>query len=338
MARLGGRQNEVGIGIESLAAPGVAVAEAHSLQWNEITIQGHSEKEFFKSARGLRIENSDSFIRRKFGRGTVKFVPTHVNMPFMLSLLLGSVSTGANADGSGNVYDHTFTVQNSNASPRTATLTVKNGSIVVSQLLNAVMDKLSISVKDGYAEATAEFIGKYPISDTFTASYTADDKATYNNTTVKFGTSLSNASGNSATPLKSFDLEVQNSYLFDDAFLFGSNDIITGGLTMGPLSVSGAYSLPFADTTELNKYLANTKNAALFSMQGTTTIGTGELGEVLIKLGKLVLNKEPLTHPINGISMVEQEFEVEYDSTDKEIQAVVTNLVSNAAGSPYSPA
>lgn len=336
--RIGGRQVEVGIGIESLAAPGTAVAEAHFFKWAEASIQGVSEKDTLKSARGIRIANSDSFIKRKYGRGTLKFVATPVNMPFVLSLLLGSVATATNADASTLVFDHTFTVQNTNATPRTATITIKQGGIQVQQMTGCVVEKFSLSIQDGYAEVTVEFIGTYPGSDTVTPSYAVETNYTYVNSSIKFGVSLSAAAGNSATKIKAFTLEATNNFQTDDGFLFGSNGLVTGGLTMGPLAINGSYMLPFEDTTELAKYLGNTENRALLYMTGTTTIGTSAVDQVLIKIGPMVLTKEPLEFPIDGIAMVNQEFNVRYDATDKELQAVVTNLVANASGATYNPA
>ena len=337
MGRLGGPQNEVGIGIESYAAPGVAVAEAAFIKWMDLSIQGISEKGFLKSARGLREENIDSFIRRKFSRGTIKFVPNATNMPFFLSLALGSVATATNADASGNVYDHTFTVNQTNATPRTATVTIKQGGTQTQQFLNCVVDKLSLSIQDGYPECTVEIIGQYPGSDTMSPSYSQETHPTYATTTAKFGTSLTAALAASATPLKSFQLEIANNFLLDDAFLFGSNGITAGNLTAGRLSVSGSYSLPFSSTTELDKYLANTKNAIALSMTGAS-IGTAETEEILIKIGRAILTKEPVTYPLDGIDMLEQEFQAEYEATDKMIQAVVTNLVANGSGATYNPA
>jgi hypothetical protein len=59
-----GTQVNVGIGIESAAAPGTAVAEAHFIPWTDFSLQGVAEKAMFTSSRGLRLQNSNSMIRR----------------------------------------------------------------------------------------------------------------------------------------------------------------------------------------------------------------------------------------------------------------------------------
>ncbi len=56
MALTSGTQVHVGIGIESLGAPGTAVAEAYFIPWTDFSLQAVSEKSMFKSARGIRNE------------------------------------------------------------------------------------------------------------------------------------------------------------------------------------------------------------------------------------------------------------------------------------------
>ena len=47
--------------------------------------------------------------------------------------------------------------------------------------------------------------------------------------------------------------------------------------------------------------------------------------KIVIKLGKLVLTKAPLEYTLDGLVHVKQEFEVQYDATDKEMAVVITN-------------
>ena len=59
MAKTGGTQVVAGIGIESYAAPGVAVAETYFIPWADFSMQGVSEKEHFTSARGIGNTSSN---------------------------------------------------------------------------------------------------------------------------------------------------------------------------------------------------------------------------------------------------------------------------------------
>lgn len=222
------------------------------------------------------------------------------------------------------VYAHTITVQNANASMKTATLTVEEGSIQTAQYLNCVCDSLSIEASDGYASMTIEIIGQFATTDTVVESYTEETEFAYHQMTVKFGTSISNAESGSAVPLKSFSLSISNSVQLDEAFLSGANTITSGGLVAGPLQVTGSYSLHFEDTTELAKYKANTKNAAVIQFIGAS-IGDTDNEEIRIDLAKLVLTSPPVEYNIDGLLILTQDFELEYGATDTDISTIITN-------------
>src|SRR5690606_35067223 len=139
--------------------------------------------------------------------------------------------------------------------------------------------------------------------------------------------------------LKSFNLNINNNIQLDEAFLSGSNDIATGGLIPGALEVTGSYSLQFENTTELAKYEANTKNAVIATFTGAD-IGEANNGveQIKISLGRIVLTKPPITYNIDGLVILEQEFTVEFEATDGDIEVVVTNEVENASNATYAPA
>lgn len=334
MAKTSGTQVAVGLGIESYAAPGVAVAETVFIPWLDFSIQSVSEKSMFTSARGIRNTSSNSMIKRKYSQGSISCVPDVKVMPYLLSLALGSVSSSSVSD---SAYTHTFTVNNTNATPRTATITVENGGISTVQYLNCVCNSLNIEVSDDYAKATMEVIGQFPGTDTISESYANETEFAYHQMTAKFGTSLSNAASNSATPLKSFTLNINNNVLLDEAFLSGSNGITSGNLIPGRLEITGSYSLHFENTTELAKYQANTKNALIIQFTGSL-IGATSTETIQLKLGRLVLTASPEEHNIDGLLVINQEFTVEYDSTDVEITGVVINNVNNASTRVYDKA
>jgi len=328
MAKTAGRQVEVGLGIE--ATPGTAVAETVFLQHTAFSMQAIAEKELFVSARGIRNQSSNSMIKRKYSGGSITVIPNVVNAPYLFGLTLGSVSS-ALASGETAVYEHTITVQNTNASMKTATMTVAEGAIQTAQYTNVVVDSLNLEVSDGYATATLELLGQFPGTDTQSESYTQETEFAYHNMAVKFGTSVSNANSGSATPLKSVTLNIANNVQLDEAFLSGSNEVAANGFVAGPLEITGSYSLHFENTTELAKYKANTKNAMVISFTGAS-IGSAETEEINIALGKVILTGPPIEYNLDGLLVLNQEFTVEYDSTDTDIKVIVTN---EDAGSNY---
>lgn len=334
MAKTSGTNVNVGLGVESYAAPGVAVAETVFIPWLDYSIQGIAEKALFSPARGIRNMVANSMIKRKYAKGSISFVPDVKVMPYFLSLALGSVSSSTVTD---SAYTHTITVNNDNATPRTATLTVEEGAIQTAQYLNAVCNSLNLEVSDEYAKCSAELIAQFPSTDTISESFSQETEFAYHQYTAKFGTSLSAAAGNSATPLKSFKLNINNNVLLDEAFLSGANTITSGGLVMGRLEISGSYSLHFSDTTELAKYKANTKNVLIVSFVGSL-IGSSSLETITFKFGKLILTAPPIEYNIDGLLVLNQEFSIEYDATDVELTAVVINNVNNASTHVYDKA
>ena len=113
--------------------------------------------------------------------------------------------------------------------------------------------------------------------------------------------------------------------LLDEAFLSGANTPVAGGFIAGRFQATGSYSLHFSDTTELDKYKANTKNAAIVTFTGAVTGGGTTAESITIKLGRLVLTGEPKVYNLDGLIILNQTFTVEYESTDKEVQVVIVN-------------
>lgn len=335
MAKTSGTQTNIGLGIEGLATPGTSVAETVYIPWQDFSFQDIVEKSHFTSARGLRNMSSNSMIRRRYSQGSISFVPNTTIMPYFLSMALGGVSSASVVDGT---YTHTFTVQNTNTTVRTATLTIEEGAIQGRSYLNCVCNSLNFEVTDDYAKCTVELIGQYSTSDTFTESFAQATEFAYHQYTAKFGTSLTNADGASATPLKGFTLNINNNVLLDEAFLSGSADITDGNLVFGRLEVTGSYTLHFSDTTELAKYQANTKNAMVVEFIGAVVGGGSTTEKLSFRLGKLILTKPPVEYNLDGLLTLTQEFTVEYDATDLEISAKVTNTVNNASTRVYDKA
>lgn len=135
-----------------------------------------------------------------------------------------------------------------------------------------------------------------------------------------------------ATPLVALTLDINNNVLFDQAFLSGSAGVAAGGFVAGPLEIKGTYTLQFKDTTELAKYQQNTQKAMIIQSLGGLIGVNPNLEQITFKLGRLVLTKQPLTYQLEDLVLLKQEFTVEYDATDHEASAVVTNTY---AGTNY---
>ena len=332
MSKFAGLEVAVGIGIEF--TQGTAKTATHSFQWQDFSMQALAEKSLFNSARGGRNLTSNSMIMRQYAQGNLAVIPNVKNAPYLFLLALGSISSPLVGTET-TVYAHTITPQNAGASMKTATLLATDAGIQTNQYTNVVVDSLTLECSNDYAKLTANMIGQYPTAGSFTPSYTNETEFAYPQMTVKFGTSLTNAAAASPTLVKDIKLEIKNNYKIDESFLSGSNGIVAGGLIAGPLKVTGEYTLHFADTTELNKYKANTLNAMIIEFTGAA-IGNNSTEDIKIKLAKLVLTKEPVVYKIDAVTVLKQQFEVSYDATDKDITVIVQNLVTPVTYAPAS--
>lgn len=325
MARIGGTQINVGIGIEATA--GTAVAATYFPNWTELSLQGVSEKSMFEGQRGVRNMSSNSMIKRRYSKGAISVVPTVKIAPLLFYLALGSKSTAGPSD---SAYTHTFTVQNANASMKTATIIVERGGEVTERFAGCVVSQLTLDVSDDYGKLSANIIGGFPDTSTLTESYATETEFAYHQLVVKFGDNLTDAASASATPLKAFNLVIDNQVDEDNAYLFGANTPTAGGFSAGRLKITGSYTLPMNGTGEIDAYKVNTKNALIATFTGAL-IGTSSLESITINLGRLVLTGNPIQVNLNGLTMIQQSFQVEYDATDKECSVVVVNNVASYA-------
>jgi hypothetical protein len=328
-----GPQLAVGIGIESAAAPGTPVAPTHYPMVTDMSFQAVSEKTFLNAARGNRNAAVGRRIRRRHGQGSMAMVPNVKNAPYMFGLALGSVASVLAPDETA-VYDHTITPISSAGTLKTATIVKEVGGTVTERYAGAVVNTLNLEVGDDFATLTTELLSRFPDTSTLTESYTAETEFIYADYTAKFGTSLSNAAGNAATPLSNFSLNINNNVLVDQAFRSGSDQPVAGGFYAGRLDLTGSYTLPFESIADLNNYKNSVDRALIVTFQGAA-IGTGKFEEIKINLGQLVLNGPPLEFNLDGIFMIKQDFTVLRNVTDGDISVVVRN---ETAGTVYTVA
>src|SRR5665811_281042 len=117
------RQTNVGLAKES--SRGTAVAPTYWLPHQEVSIQDRVEKAVDNSALGRIEEAFDADITSQWAEGSLAGVIYADSVGLLMLNTFGAVSTAANADASGDVYDHTFSVQNSTSHP-SITVAVKD--------------------------------------------------------------------------------------------------------------------------------------------------------------------------------------------------------------------
>ena len=328
MARAGGTEVELGMGIESVA--GTAVASTVYPKFSSLSLQDVTEKSMNESKRGVRNANSSARVRRKYAEGSIEMSADTEIAPYLLGLALGKVTTPATAtDGA---YTHTVEVEQKVAAMKTATVRVKHGDELRELYTNVVCQSLNLEVSDGYAQATLEMLGRAPSNPTTlpTASYREVAPFAYDDMEVRFGASVATARNAGATPLKSFAININNNVLLDEAFLSGSNQPVAGGFCAGNIQITGSYSLHLDGADEYNKYKNDVQDAAVVSLTGGS-IGRTSKHQIILETGKLVRTTPPKEINLDGLIVLNQEFEIIYDATDKELVAKVVNTNNGSA-------
>lgn len=272
MPQIAGRQVEVGIGIETVA--GTPVAATNYFKWDSFSMQAVSDKTMLNSARGIRNKISNSLIIKKYGKGSLEFVPTTDMMPYILGMVLGTRSSGASA-GESAVYDHTFSVQNANASMKAATLLVKQGGTQTERYSNVVCDSFDLSVDKDLAKVKLGLVGAFPDTGSVTSSYTQDTMFSRNQLSATFGTSFSNAAGTFAS-----------STLTSNATAPADGDTVTIGTTVytykTTLTNSGNTPYEVLIGASASIALDNIKSAINATSGAGTTFGNGTLAHTLV--------------------------------------------------------
>lgn len=258
MAKLGGRQIEIGIGIETVA--GTAVSAADYFKWDSFSFQSMSDKILLNSARGIRNKTSNSMVIKKYGKGSVEFVPTVDIIPYVLGMVLGSRSSAAASGESTAAYDHTFSVQNANASMKSATLIVKQGGVQSERYTNCVVDSFDLTIEKDFQKAKVGLLSAFPDTSTLSPSYTQDTLFSRNEMTAAFGATLTAAVGTQASTTLTSDTTAPA-----DA----STVVINGVTYTFKTSLTGAAYEVLINTTAAAA-LINLKKA----VNGTGTAGT----------------------------------------------------------------
>lgn len=143
---------------------------------------------------------------------------------------------------------------------------------------------------------------------------------TFENLEAKFGTTVAAALSATATPLSGLDLTITR----DVEKIFQSGDVEPNDFVYKTLGVSGNYSLLFDSTANRDKYLNDTKNAAIF------TFTDADSKYIKITIPNLRIANWTPSNDLDEIVSQTADFNGHYDSTQAEgIRVVVRNATED---------
>jgi hypothetical protein len=315
-----GRRVSVGLGVESTY--GTEVAPTQWMKQTKLDFQRKTTTVQNTSAMGRNEDVNDSALVSEWAEGNLEGKVYDISIGYLLYNTFGSLANATNADASGTVFDHTFTVSTSQIA-KSLTLTR------VDALSNrrhgmATIDSLDISVKQAdWAMVTAGFKAKTGVTGSDTAAYTAENAFTSKHVTVKSATNLAGLSGATALSPKSLKLTIKR-----DATTYiplGSIDPVA--INTGKWSATGEIVLRYTDTTLEALWAANTQQALQIAFKNTdVTIGTSTNPSLTFTAPKARFSSFSMSNDLDNVIEQTVGFTCELDSTaGYMLQAVLTN-------------
>lgn len=323
-----GRLFSVGIGRETTRGTAVSSADFW-IPFSELAIEEKDNKVVDENSYGVIEDSIGQTINKQWAEGNLKAPIGDKHFPLILYSLLGALSTGANADGSGNVKDHTITVAQS-AQHQSLTLFLNDPSATSDaqdyKHALGVITSLEINYEQGkFIEYTAAIKAKKGVQANLTPSIASENKFLPQHVTFKLASSLAGLGAASAITIKKFNLKVNQNIEDDD--VLGSltpADFLTKQFTIeGTLEAMWDDEATFKTTA-----LAGTAKAMRIAIKNTdVTIGTSANPEIQIDLAKVIF--KDVTRPIKLNDIIRQtlNFKAHYSISDTKMVTIrATNL------------
>ena len=320
-----GRLIAVGIGKETTR--GTAVAPDFYIPLTDFDFDDKAEVAV-QEGRRARIEASyGGDVVKKWAEGNMEGNIYSDSFGLVLLSALGGLSTAANADGSGNVYDHTYSVQNGNTH-QSLTLSTEDAEAGDKEYAGVVVTSLEITGEEGsYVKFSAGLMGNSETGSTETSSFSTEYPFRPQDLTFKLASAVSGLSGASAVGIKSFTLSIEKN--------------VEANWNLGSLTPSEFYNKQFSVQLEIelihtgdtyrDLFIAGTSRAFLLSLVNSdVTIGTAANPQLDITLASGQITDWVRNQGNDDIVTETLTIRCDYSTSESSlISAVLTNLTSS---------
>lgn len=261
MAKFIGRLINVGFGIESTT--GTAVAVQNFQPKTNITFDEKLETIQDESSVNSIVDSQGTEIVKRWAEGDVE---GYVSANSIWYLMLATLWAVATTDEGGGVYEHIFSLLNSNSHP---SLTIGTNDPVSGDyaFAGAMVESLRIGAEEGgFATFTATLKAKPGASGSHTVTYTADDNFLARHSIFKIADNQSWLSTASAICLKSFEINISKN--LEDDFCLGSQT--PTGFINKQFTVDGSFTAHYTNETYKDIVLDGDQKAIRFQLVDTT--------------------------------------------------------------------
>lgn len=323
MSKFIGSRIDLGIGRETTR--GTAVAPGYWLRPSSVSLDEMVIRSNDESTRNLIEDSIDSQVVGQFAEGEFELPIRDRSFGLLLYSLFGGVSSAVKG-GESIVYEHTYTVQQSNQHP-SLTVHLKEANAAKDYAL-AMLTSMDLSVElESHAMATFGFRSKKGATGSRTPSYISENIFLPIHGEVKFANDLSGLNAASAIKIRSFSMNI-NKNAEDDRALgnLGPEDIVNK-----QFAVEGEIELVYDDQTYVNNMLNNTTQALRIDLTNSSvSIGTSSNPKLRFELAKVLLSEVSRNFEKGDIVVQTLSFKGFYSETDSLlIRSILTNLVAS---------
>jgi len=315
-----GRKYQVGIGKES--SRGIAVTPSFWLPKYDVTVDNKKTYVNSEASFGTIHDSDGSRIIKEWAEGEITGKVRDKSFGLLLLSAFGSVASVAKI-GDATVYDHTFSVANSNAH-QSLTIETKNDAQQLKYAL-AVINSLKITAQVGkFVEFSAGIKSKKGVAGTSSSVYTAENEFIAKHATLKLDASLAGLDGASAINIKSIELSIDKN--IDDHEALGTTEPID--YANKDFACEGVIEAVFENTADFKDIFESGEPTAMrIDIKGDAVIGSGSNPELKIDLASVALQDWSRKAGNNEIVTQTIKFKGHYSLADtKMIEAVLTNL------------
>lgn len=319
---------KVSFGIAKEAVRGTAeTTPAYWLNHMSIGFYPRAEKALNESALGNLHKHNDSTTMTLWAEGDFEMKAGDRTVVAMLHAAMGSISTAANADASGNVKDHTLTFSQSN-SPASYTFFRKDPNVDEAFALGMV-SSLELNAELGsWLMLSGSLIAKPATAATTTVTRINETEFKPKHISVKLATNTAGLAG--ATPLatlQSFRLTIDRAVERD----LQLNSDSPYDISVREIEISGELVLRHSDAVHLTNYLTDVQQAMEVSIINTdVTIGTAENPGLVITLPKVTFDNWEIDQGLSDKVNQTIGFKALYDFTSGQAMSIVaTNTVTS---------
>lgn len=328
MSKAIGRTVQVGIAKETSRGTAISAAEFY-IPFASLSLDEKKGSVVDEEARGIIEDSVGSTIIKEWVEGSLKAPVGTKHIGLVLKAVFGGLSSAANADASGNVYDHTITVAQS-AQHQSLTLFLDDPAGGQDyKHANGVATDFQLDYALGkFVEYTLGLKALKGATATLTPSATTETRFRPQDLTFKVAADLSGLGAASAIKVKSASIKVSKNIEDDDVLGATSPaDFLNKQLT-----VEGTIEAIWQNESDFKTaFLAGTHKALRLDLVDTsTTIGTSANPQLRIDLAKVFFKE--LTRPIAINDVIKQtlSFKAHYSTGDsKMLTILLTNLTAS---------